>query len=65
VDITGRFIPGIRVPIVHRIEGWVGSRAGLDAVMRKKKKTQLLTIPNTGARGPLRGPHEGYYNAQW
>jgi len=32
----GRFIPKERVPGTHCIGGWVGPRAGLDAVVRRK-----------------------------
>jgi hypothetical protein len=31
----GRFTPRERDPCTHRVGGWMGSRAGLDAVMRK------------------------------
>jgi hypothetical protein len=33
---TGRFAPGEKAPGTHWIEGWVGLRAGLDAVEKKK-----------------------------
>jgi hypothetical protein len=32
----GRFIPGERVPAIHRIGGWVGPRAGLETVDERK-----------------------------
>jgi hypothetical protein len=31
----GRFIPGERAPSTHWITGWMGPRAGLDAVEKK------------------------------
>jgi len=36
VSRPGRFIPGERVPSTHWLGGWDGSRAGLDAVTKKK-----------------------------
>jgi hypothetical protein len=33
---TGRFIPRERAPVTHWIGGWVGPRAGLDAVVKRK-----------------------------
>jgi hypothetical protein len=33
----GRFTPGERPCGTHRIGGWVGLRAGLDAVVKRKK----------------------------
>jgi hypothetical protein len=32
VPRPGRFTPGERAPDTHRIEGWLGPRAGLDDV---------------------------------
>jgi len=32
----GRFTPGEKSPGTHRIGGWVGTRAGLDAVAKRK-----------------------------
>jgi hypothetical protein len=34
--IPGRFTPAERTPITHWIEGWVGLKAGLDSVKKKK-----------------------------
>jgi hypothetical protein len=33
----GRFTPGERGPYTHWIGGWVGARAGLDVVAKRKK----------------------------
>jgi hypothetical protein len=37
----GRFIPGERSPGTHWIGGWIGLRAGLDDV----KKRKFMTLP--------------------
>jgi hypothetical protein len=39
-----RFTPGERVPGIHRIRGWVGSRADLDSLARR-------TIPVIASAG--------------
>jgi hypothetical protein len=33
---VGRFTPRERAPCTHQIGGWVGPRAGLDAVSKRK-----------------------------
>jgi hypothetical protein len=38
----GRFILGERHPSTHCIRGWMGPRAGLDAVERRKEIPSLL-----------------------
>jgi hypothetical protein len=35
----GRFTPGVRTPCTHWIEGWMGPRAGLDAVAKEEPIT--------------------------
>jgi hypothetical protein len=47
----GRFSPGERAPDTHLIEGWVGPRAGLDDVEKRK----FLTLPGLELR-PLNRP---------
>jgi hypothetical protein len=37
----GRFIPGERARVTHCVEGWVGPRAGVDNVEKRK----LLILP--------------------
>jgi hypothetical protein len=34
---TGRFIPRVRAPGTNSIGGWMGSRAALDAMVKRKK----------------------------
>jgi hypothetical protein len=46
-----RFIPGERAPDTHWIGGWMGPRAGLDAVVERK----FLTLPGLQLR-PLGRP---------
>jgi hypothetical protein len=46
-----RFTPGERATGTHWIGGWVGSRAGLDLVQKKRKKSlaparNLIPIPH-------------------
>jgi hypothetical protein len=43
---SGRFTPGERTPGTHWIGGWVGPRAGLDTVEKRK----LLTLPGLELR---------------
>jgi len=40
-SLYGRFTPRERVSDIDWIEGWVGSRAGLDTVVRKKNSQPL------------------------
>jgi hypothetical protein len=47
----GRFTPGERAPGTHWIEGWVGPKAGLDEVEKRK----FLTLPGLELR-PLDRP---------
>jgi hypothetical protein len=47
----GRFTPGERAPGTHWIGGWVGPRAGLDDVEKRK----FLTLPGLELR-PLGRP---------
>jgi hypothetical protein len=47
----GRFTPGGRAPGTHWIGGWVGPRAGLDYMEKRK----FLTLPGLELR-PLRRP---------
>jgi hypothetical protein len=47
----GRFIPGERGPGTHSLGGWVGHRAGLDNVEKRK----FLTLPGLELR-PLGRP---------
>jgi hypothetical protein len=47
----GSFTPGERVPNTHCIGSWVGSRAGLDAVVKRKILAHCReTIPGRPAR---------------
>jgi hypothetical protein len=45
---TWRFTPGERAPGTHWIGGWVGPRAGLDDVEKRK----FLTLPGLELGGP-------------
>jgi hypothetical protein len=49
----GRFIPGKREPGTHRIEGWVGPRARLDAMEKRKILSCRKSNPDRPARNPL------------
>jgi hypothetical protein len=42
----GRFTPGERAPATHWVGGWVGPRAGLDDVEKRK----FLTLPGLDLR---------------
>jgi hypothetical protein len=48
VSRPGRFTPGERAPGTHWIGGWVGHRAGLDDVEKRK----FLTLPGLELRPP-------------
>jgi hypothetical protein len=50
-SLPGRFTPGERAPGTHWIGGWVGPRAGLDDVEKRK----FLTLPGLELR-PLGRP---------
>jgi hypothetical protein len=45
----GRFNPGERAPGIHFIGGWMGSKAGLDA-MEKRKISCFCRESNRGCR---------------
>jgi hypothetical protein len=51
VSRPGRFTPGERAPGTHWVGGWVGPRAGLDDVEKRK----FLTLPRLELR-PLGRP---------
>jgi hypothetical protein len=55
----GRFTLGERAPGNHCKGGWVGHRAGLDAVGKRK----ILSIPGLELR-PLGCPDDGEYENQ-
>jgi hypothetical protein len=49
----GRFAPRERAPGTHWIGGWVGPRAGLDAVVKRKFQAPAGTwTPDHSARSP-------------
>jgi hypothetical protein len=43
---SDRFTLGERVPCTHWIGGWVGPRAGLDAVAKRKKHSIIIPVGN-------------------
>jgi hypothetical protein len=49
----GRFTPGERAPVPHSIGGWVGPRAGLGDVEKRK----FLTLPGLELRPLSRSAH--------
>jgi hypothetical protein len=42
---SSRFIPEVRAPSIHCTRGWVGLRAGMNAVA--KRKNSILPLPGT------------------
>jgi hypothetical protein len=53
VSRPSRFTPGERASDTHSTEAWVGSRAGLDTVVKEKVPSCTGTrIPDHGARSP-------------
>jgi hypothetical protein len=55
----GRFTPRERVPCIHWIGGWVGLRAGLDAVVKKK-----ISRPLPGLEPPIIQPVAQRYTTE-
>jgi hypothetical protein len=55
---SGHFIPRERVPGIHWIGGWVGSRAGLDVVM---KRNILSPCRESNPRTPIVQPVPSRY----
>jgi hypothetical protein len=49
----GHFIPGIRIPDIHWIGGWVGPRPGVDAVTKGKNPINALAGNWTPAVQPV------------
>jgi hypothetical protein len=44
VSCPGRFTPVERVSSIHWVGGWVGPRAGLDAVEKRRKSPTTQTL---------------------
>jgi len=68
MDMSGQLpIPAALLPgkdlDTHWIEGWVGPRAGLDAVGYKKRKIPSLSMPGTEPQSS--SPQPSHYSEQY